>query len=174
MELKSIAAGLAGGLFVLLLVVARAFWTAHARSKRGDSVVLSRRISSVNPFGSGRDFRVFSLIVLCGSIGSVGLMAMGAISREAGLAIFIGAFAGSLATMICVLPVKCVIRKEDKGRFVTRLKELGYALTDDGQDDQLYLPGSPRWQRWDSNRVSVSLRASRVEAICPLLIIGRL
>lgn len=172
--LKLICSGVAAGAVVSALGMAKVFWALLRDGKHRDSLVTRRKLASLNVFGSGRDLRLFSAIVVGFGGAFYGLACLSAVRSELLQAGFIGSLAGAVAMMQVVLPVRCSLRPGSRDAFLRRIRELGYRLVEERDGVEVHLPATPHWTRWDSNRVVLYCDANTDVAICPMLIVSRL
>jgi hypothetical protein len=98
-----------------------------------------------------------ALAIAAGFVG-VGLFLIFRVGLERGAIIssLVGAMIGMLSSILLCLPVRGRVSALSKSQFVDAITELRFRFDTEQDGTAIYTYSSPRWMRWDSNRVTLS------------------
>jgi hypothetical protein len=106
-----------------------------------------------NPFASLRDVRVFigTAAVVIFTIYVV--LTQLSTPKKTIQVSMIAACIGMLPSLVATLPVCFRISQAQKRRLIAKLPDWRFGKDEETEDRLVFTPITPRWMRWDSNRV---------------------
>ncbi|CAN7724609.1 hypothetical protein [Duganella sp. LjRoot269] len=125
-----------------------------------------------NPLLSARDWMVWGCLV-AGFL-AVALLVSYWMPNAFVRGALIGACMGQLPALLMCLPVRGTVDAAGEMAFLGRVEQFGFVPVGETDAGRIFNYKSPRWMRWDSNRVVIRPAEGTLHVTAPLYFYNRL
>lgn len=120
-----------------------------------EKIFFQKRSIGLTALASKRDWAIFSCVVL----GFLGLaytaLVWSFMGKEDLRFMLIGAFVGMLPSVLMCLPVHGIVDDLSRDGLDSFLRSMKFVRYSERNETRFCTQNTPRWTRWDSNRVTV-------------------
>lgn len=125
-----------------------------------------------NPLLSTRDWIVWGCLV-AGFL-AVAVLANSWVPDALVRGALVGACIGQLPALLMCLPVRGTVDAAGEAAFLGRVQQFGYVAAGETDEGRIFNYKSPRWMRWDSNRIVIRSVPGTLHVTAPLYFYNRL
>jgi hypothetical protein len=129
----------------------------------------------LNPFASQRDWAIFAALIFVLAALFIGFWRWTSASKGLVQAMSIGALVGMLPSLVLTLPVRGMVPRSQKERFLVEIARFRFVVAHEEAVVAIYVFPAPWWAKWDSKRVVIQeLEDGDYLATIPLYVFRKL